>query len=56
MSNKPTITFGTLVRNTVHNKAGYVVEAGRGYAIVKYADGTSSVVNKKNLEVMPNAD
>lgn len=52
MSNK-TITFGTVVRNTVRNKVGVVVEVGWGYAIVEYADGTSSVVNKKNLEVMP---
>lgn len=57
MSKKPSpITFGTLVRNIIRNKAGYVMEVGRGYAIVKYADGTSAPVKKEHLEVMPNAD
>ena len=57
MSKKKTpLTFGTLVRNTVRNKAGYVVDVGRMDAIVKYADETAEIVMKKDLEVMPNAD
>lgn len=56
MSKKPPITFGTLVRNVVRNKAGVVVDCYGRDAIVKYADGTRAVVSKKDLEVMPNAD
>lgn len=53
MKNK--IAFGTLVRNIIRNNSGYVTEVGRGYAIVKYADGTSEPVKKEHLEVN-NAD
>jgi len=50
------ISFGSLVRNVVRNRAGYVLQTIQTMALVKYANGEFEMVEMKDLELMPTND